>query len=201
MVVFGPAIARLRSAKYLSLSLKRQGILAALQASHFASGDGWRHLIFLRRLLREKKGQEWDRGRGEKTDQLSQEVTRRGRFLWPVLCWGDSMMNWKESSMTEIGIRWSMGGSYIPSPQQRCHTRNSGPKTENAQVKTQPAILHPDPISPTSSARNQPNTPKHHPNPLRAPPPVSSRVDLSVSRLAALPADRPIRTCSLTLSC
>lgn len=50
VVVFGPAIARLRSAKYLSLSLKRQGILAALQASHFASGDGCRHLIFLRRL-------------------------------------------------------------------------------------------------------------------------------------------------------
>ncbi len=50
----GPAIALLRSAKYRSLSRNRQGILAALQASHFVSGEGCRHLIFLRRLL--KKG-------------------------------------------------------------------------------------------------------------------------------------------------
>lgn len=183
MVVFGPAIARLRSAKYLSLSLKRQGILAALQASHFASGDGWRHLIFLRRLLREKKGQEWDRGRGEKTDQLSQEVTRRGRFLWPVLCWGDSMMNWKESSMTEIGIRWSMGGSYIPSPQQRCHTRNSGPKTENAQVKTQPAKWSP--------IRSHHSTPQHAQTPSKSTPGSPTRfiqsgpVCQSLSRVAS----------------
>jgi hypothetical protein len=46
----GPAIARLRSAKYRSRSRNLHGILAALQASHCVSGDDCRHLIFLRRL-------------------------------------------------------------------------------------------------------------------------------------------------------
>lgn len=58
----GPAMARLRSAKYRSRSRNLHGIFAALHASHCVSGDDCRHLIFLRR-------------------QLSQEVTRRGRFL------------------------------------------------------------------------------------------------------------------------
>lgn len=46
----GPAMARLRSAKYRSRSRNLHGIFAALQASHCVSGDDCRHLIFLRRL-------------------------------------------------------------------------------------------------------------------------------------------------------
>lgn len=51
-------MARLRSAKYRSRSRNLHGILAALQASHDASGDDCRHLIFFRRL-RKKAGCEW----------------------------------------------------------------------------------------------------------------------------------------------
>jgi len=55
-----PAIARLRSAKYFSLSLKLQGILEALHALHLVSGEGWmhllsedwEHLIFFKRLFK-----------------------------------------------------------------------------------------------------------------------------------------------------
>lgn len=46
----GPAMARLRSAKYRSRSRNLHAILAALQASHDVSGDDCRHLIFFRRL-------------------------------------------------------------------------------------------------------------------------------------------------------
>lgn len=59
---------------------------------------GWLKALY----LFEATGRRWvmeERVKGEETNQLSQEVTRRGRFLCPWLCWGDSMMNWKESSM------------------------------------------------------------------------------------------------------
>lgn len=36
---------------------------------------------------------------------MSQDVTRRGRFLCPVVVWGDSMMNWKASSMGKADER------------------------------------------------------------------------------------------------
>ena len=78
----GPAIARLRSAKYRSRSRNLHGIFALLQASHCVSGDDCKHLIFLRRL-RIKVAYKYERLDDDEWTvyQLSQEVTRRGRFL------------------------------------------------------------------------------------------------------------------------